>query len=67
MSNARTQAIIVLIKNAEKYFFLVPVYAFHNSTNIYFMLAYGVGIFSAEIMAANITEKIPAFIVFMFQ
>lgn len=67
MSNPRTQAIIVLIKSAEKYLFLVLVYAFHYSTNIYLMPAYVIGIFSAEIIAANITEKIPTFIVFMFQ
>lgn len=67
MSNPRTQAIMVLIKSAEKYLFLVPVYAFHYSTNIYLMLAYVIGIFSAEIIIAIITEKIRAFIVFMFQ
>lgn len=31
------------------------------------MLTYVIGIFSAEITAADLTEKIPAFIVFMFQ
>lgn len=67
MSNPRTQAITVLIKSAEKDLFLVPVYTFYYSTYIYLMLAYVIGIFSAGIIAANITEKIPAFIVFMFQ
>lgn len=67
LSNSRTQAVMVLIKSAEKYVFLVQVYAFHYSTNIYLMLAYVRGIFSAEITAADLTEKIPAFIVFMFQ
>ena len=40
MSNPRTQAVTVLIKDAEKYSFLVPVYAFLYPTDIYLMLAY---------------------------